>query len=545
MEILKEIFPYINKYKFQWILLFCLKVGQRIPVLVQPLILRAFIVYVIDDKRMYYMFSIVAMCIGLYLVDTILKVWHRIIDNSLFNKITKDLREDLFKHYMHMPINEYNTYQVNDLVRRLDFDIDMVKFFLVGEVFDYFSYVVSIIVSTVLMFSIDWHLAVIAYVLMPFSMRLSKKYEDKIEKNAEENRRLISNIEERAEKIVPFWKEVKANQFETYQENDFSAVLDALLNCMRENTEIRYYRKVALDVKESVVDLLGMYVAGGIFNLFYHIAAATVIACVGYYNNLQESFREIMEINTSLSWMKPSVYRVIKLLNSPLESYDNNRCQNEGDKMVYDVRKLCFGYNNSNKEIIQDISFKIERAEKVLVEGSSGSGKSTLIKLLTGELEPTAGKVVFKGVDLKQFSLRELYKYIRIIDQNTYYMNVTVREFLKMAGQNISDYDMKQVCVAVNLWDDLETKKEGLDTLMGENCSNFSKGQKQKLALARLLLMKEKVIILDEAFSAIDASDKSAIIDIMLKHFKEETIICAAHDEEIKRSFYKIIQFMG
>ena len=542
LEIFKEIFPYISKYQVQWILLLCLKVGQNLPILVQPLILGAFIVYVIDDKKISYMLFIIAMYMGLYLVDTVLKVLHRIIDNSLFNKITRDLRVILFEHYMHMPKEKYDTYEVNDLVRRLNFDIDMVKFFLVGQVFDYITYIVSIIVSTVLMLSLDWHLALIAYILMPFSVKLSKKYEDKIEKNAERNRKLITQIVERVEKISTSWKEVKANQLETYQEKDFDHVLDSFLNCMGENTEINFRRKSALAIKESIVDLLGMYVAGGLLNLFYHIAAGTVIACVGYYNNILDGIREIMEINASLNWMKPSISRVIEILNIPLEKFDKNRTPNEFAKPIYDVKNIRFGYKNFNRDIIQDLSFEIEEGEKVLFEGPSGSGKSTLVQVLTGELMPTEGEVIFKGLNLAKYSLRELYDYIRIIDQNTYYMNISVREFLKMAKHNASDDEMKQVCLVVNLWEDIETKNEGLDVLIGENGSNLSKGQKQKLALARLLLSKNKIIMLDEAFSAIDASDKAAIIDKILKHFKEETIICITHDDEIKRRFYKTIK---
>lgn len=91
------------------------------------------------------------------------------------------------------------------------------------------------------------------------------------------------------------------------------------------------------------------------------------------------------------------------------------------------------------------------------------------------------------------------------------------------------------------MWKDLEIKTDGLDTLIGENGSNLSKGQRQKLALARLLLSKNKTIILDETFSAIDTGDKVAVIEIILKHFKEQTIICATHDGEIKRFFHETI----
>lgn len=541
LEIFRKIFPYVSKYKLQWILLLCLKVGQRLPILVQPLILRTFIVHVIDDKKISYMFIIIAMLIGLFLVDTVLKVWHRVIDNSLFNKITKDLRVSLFEHYMLMPIEKYNAFKNNDLVRRLDFDIDMVKFFLIGEVFDYIAYLVLIVVSTILMFSLDWRLTFIAYILTLFSIGLSKKYEDKIEKNAELKRDLITQIEEHVGKLSLFWKEVKANQMESHQEKDFGHVLKTFLNCTYEYTEIDFCRKSVLDAKESIIDLLGMYVAGGILSLFYHIVAGTVIACVGYYNNILEGFREIIEINTGLSSMKPSISRVIDILNLPLEKNAKNKIFHDNDRTVYEVKNLWFRYNNSSRDVLQNLSFKIEEGAKILLEGISGSGKSTLLQVLTGELTPTQGQVNFKGLNLAQVSMGEFHHYIRMINQNIYYMNISVREFLKMGKKDVSDDELKRVCTEVNLWKDLEIKTDGLDTLIGENGSNLSKGQRQKLALARLLLSKNKTIILDETFSAIDTGDKVAVIEIILKHFKEQTIICATHDGEIKRFFHETI----
>ena len=539
VEIFKIIFPYVSKFKIQWILLLCLKVGQRFSILVQPLILRAFIVNVIDARKMSYILIILAMYIGLYFFDTILKVCHRVIDNSLFNKITKELRTILFERYMYMPIEKYNTYEINDLVRRVNFDIDMVKFFLVGEVFDYISYIVSIIVSTVLMLFLDWHLVLIAYFLLPFSIVLSKRYEDKIEKNAEQNRKLVGKIENCVEKITLYWKEIKANQFEIRQEKIFGHILEEYLNCMHENTEINFCRKSVLAIKESIVDLLVIYVSAGIISLFYHVAAGTVIACVEYYNNILGGLREIMEIDASLNWIKPSIYRVIEILNFPCEKYD--KVLNIDNGLTFDVKNLCFRYDNSGSDIIKDLSFEIKESDKILLEGVSGSGKSTMIQILTGELIPTEGEVFFKGLNLPKFSKRELYNYIRIIDQNTYYMNVTVKEFLKMAKPGASDTEIKQACKLVNLWEDLQTKTEGLEVYIGENGSKFSKGQKQKLALARVLLSQNKTIILDEAFSAIDAHEKTVIIDRLLKRFKEETVICVTHDEEIKKHFYKTI----
>lgn len=542
IKILKKIFPYVNKYKIGWALLFGLKVGQRVPILVQPLILRAFIVSVIDNKELTYMFVIAWMYIGLYLLETVLKVCHRIVDNSLFNRITSDLRKILFSRYTQMSNETMASYKNNDLVRRLNFDIDMVKFFLVGQVFDYISYVVLIVISITLMFLLEWHLALVAIILLPFSLWLSRKYKDSIEKNGEKNRNLISTIEERVAIISSSWKEVKANGLEKHQEKDFNHILESYIDCKYENTEIHFHRKLALDLKESIVDILGIYIAGGIFSIFYNVTAGTVIACIGYYNNVLDGIHEIMEANSSLNWMKPSIIRVIEILDLSMGKEEICKKQDEKSSMAYDCENICFKYEDSNKNIIQDLSFKIHEGEKVLFAGVSGSGKSTLIKILAGELKPANGSIAFRGMDLADYSLPELYNDIRIVDQNTYCMNVSAREFLQMAKQDASDDEMKRVCGAVNLWEDTDTCFIRLDYTIGENGSYLSKGQKQKLILARLLLDKNKIIILDEAFSAIDSREKVSIIDLILEHFQEETIICVAHDEEIKRKFSSVIK---
>lgn len=536
IEILKEILPYINKYKSQWIILLFLKVGQKIPILLQPLILKFFIDRVIQNKNASYLIIVIIMFIGVYLLETLLKICHRTIDNSLFNKITKDLRIIIWGKYMKMPINEISMYQITDMVRRLNFDIDMVKFFLIGQVYDILSQVILLISSMGVMFILDWRLAIVANILLVLSLVLSETFGKELEENAEEDRKIFSEIEECVNRISFNWKEIKANQLEMFQEKNFNNMLRKLYICREKNMEMVYQRNFILDIKEMLIDILGMYVAGGILNIVYGIAASTVIACIGYYNSILQAVHEILRADADLKWIKPSIIRVLEILNYSMKK-ENKVIINECNKkdLLYMAKDVSFKYNNSTKKIIKKLNFDINLGEKVLLEGESGSGKSTLIQLLTGELYSKEGTLFFHGIDIKNLSEREIYKYVRKIDQNTYFMNISIKEYLLMSNKNASFDELKQACIEVNLWNDFNKVSPNLEYFIGEDGANLSKGQKQKLALARLLLNKNKIIMLDEAFSAIDVEDKVHILERLLKYFKDDTVICVAHDVEIKK----------
>lgn len=542
IEIFKTILPYISKYKFQWILLLILKIGQKVPVLIHPLILKIFVDIVLEKRNLSFMYIVIVMCIGAYLLETLLKVSHRVIDNSLFNKITQDLRTIVFNKYMQMPMKKHEEYQTGDMVRRLNFDIDMVKFFLIGQVFDYISYIILAISSLVLMFMLEWHFAIVACMMIPVSLYLSAKFENEIEELAENDRQGLSKIEDFVQQIKSNWKEVKVNRFENIQEKKFENILLEFWECKCLNAELKCKRNIALDTKEKLVDFLAMYIVGGILSAFWGVAVGIVMACVGYYDNILQSVREIMQTNSNLKWMKPSINRVVEILDFSTESVEESKVILEHTQSVYQVRDINFKYETAEREIIQNKSFDILRGEKVLLEGESGCGKSTLMQILAGENFAQVGDVFFEGIDIRTISENELYNYIRKIDQNTYFMNISVREFLSMANADGTLEEMKNACIKVNIWNDLEKISPDLEFHMGENGMNFSKGQKQKLALARLFLSHTKVIMLDEAFSAIDVADKIQIVKRLFQKYKNDTIICAAHDEEIKGYFDKIIQ---
>lgn len=120
----------------------------------------------------------------------------------------------------------------------------------------------------------------------------------------------------------------------------------------------------------------------------------------------------------------------------------------------YEVCDLCYSYDDSSKDILNNFNIKIKNGDKILIDGPSGKGKSTLMKLLAGELECQKGDILYKGVSISRLPDIELYKFIRKIDNEVYFMNITIREYMQMAKRDINDDEIMQACNMVNLWQD-------------------------------------------------------------------------------------------
>ena len=242
-------------------------------------------------------------------------------------------------------------------------------------------------------------------------------------------------------------------------------------------------------------------------------------------------------MNSNLEWVKPSITRVIEILKMEAESAVSLQ-KIKKEMYEYEVWDLCYSYDDSSKAILNNFNIKIENGDKILIDGPSGKGKSTLMKLLAGELECQKGDIFYKGVSISRLPDIELYKFIRKIDNEVYFMNITIREYMQMAKRDINDDEIMQACNMVNLWEDIKEIAPMLDDKIGENGSKLSGGQRQKLALARLFVNNNKTLLLDEAFSAIDVKDKKEILNKILARYKNESIICVSHDNEIKSMFH-------
>ncbi len=179
----------------------------------------------------------------------------------------------------------------------------------------------------------------------------------------------------------------------------------------------------------------------------------------------------------------------------------------------------------SYKFILNDINLDINRGEKVAIMGESGSGKSTLVKVMFGILKASTGEIMMDNLRLSDYSGEIVFDNLGIVMQDNYFINDTVRNNLKLVKYNIKDQEMLEVCKKVNL----NLGEAMLDIVIGENGNKLSGGQRQKLALARLLIRNPQYLVLDEATSALDKQAESEMLRMISENYLNATYIVIAH----------------
>ena len=184
---------------------------------------------------------------------------------------------------------------------------------------------------------------------------------------------------------------------------------------------------------------------------------------------------------------------------------------------------------DGDRMILKDISFTLKSGDCVAIVGPSGSGKSTIVNLIPRLWDPTGGRVLFDGTDVRDLTLHSLREEVGVVSQETYLFNGTIRENLLYANPDATEEEMTEACRKANILDFIRKQPDGLDTMVGNRGLKLSGGEKQRISIARVLLKDPALLIFDEATSALDSISEAAIQEAITPLIEERTSILIAH----------------
>lgn len=239
-----------------------------------------------------------------------------------------------------------------------------------------------------------------------------------------------------------------------------------------------------------------------------------------------------MNLEIELKQNLPSITRVIEILSVNAKKQIERNMQHftafDLGKSI-EFRNVSFKYNERDKFELKDISFFANRGEKIAIVGASGSGKSTLMKLLTRMYPPDSGQVLIDGVDISCIDEYEYHKNIGIVMQDALLFNLSIKENLLIAKPDATIEEMDLSCERACIKDFIYSLPGGYDTIIGERGVKLSAGQKQRMAIARVLLANPGIIIFDEATSSLDHESEKMINKAIEEISKDKIIIIVAH----------------
>ena len=543
-RLLLRLVPYATRNKTLLTTSIVLLIPLSIAGAVQPLIIGQAISFLRDEKTWSFLQDLsltqgVNILLGLFLLTILVRLLFNSLQGYLVQRvgqeITANIRNDLFTHVTSLAAKFFDRTPVGRLVTRLTSDVEAL-----GDVFStgaigILSDIVYILVIIITIFTIQWQLATLL-VLMLFPVTgliiyFQQKYRQANYRSREELSSLNSMIQENIAgiNIVQLFRREKFNYdlFRNINQRYLKEIKDTIFYESAVSATLEWIALIAI---AAVLALGGVLVSGGNLNF------GTLSAFILYAQRLFEPLRQFSEKFTLLQTGFTGVERITELLSEPIEIIDPNPSEQKqlstdteqgGTSGEICFENVSFAYKG-DELVLQNLNFVIKPGEKVAIVGPTGAGKSSIIRLLCRLYEPTAGRVLVDGIDIRELSQKELRRHIGVILQENFLFAGNVKDNITL-GENYSFETIKKAAEITNINHFIEELPQGYDTPLRERGNNLSGGEKQLLAFARVAIRDPRVLVLDEATASLDVGTEAVIQEALSHLLEERTAIIIAH----------------
>jgi ATP-binding cassette subfamily B protein len=445
--------------------------------------------------------------------------------------ITANVREDLFTHVTSLSSSFFDRSPVGRLVTRLTSDVEALGEVFASGAIGVVSDLVNILVIIITMFTLQWQLALLL-VLMLFPVTaliifFQKQYRIANYQVREELSKLNAQLQENV---------VGVNIVQLFRRERFNAEMFRAINTQyRQSLDKTIFYDSAVSSTLEWIGLIavgGVLWLGGIFILQKTIDFGVLSAFILFSQRLFNPLRQFAEKFTMFQAGFTAIERIGELISIPIEITDSNNYKDiyfpekrQTGEIIFE--NVWFGYK-PDEYIIKGLNFTIHPGEKVALVGPTGAGKSSIIRLLCRLYEPSKGRILVDGIDIRYLPQAELRRYIGVILQETFLFAGDVTRNITL-GEN---YDFEQVKAAAKLTNIdhfIEELPDGYHTLLRERGSNLSGGQKQLLAFARVAIRNPEILVLDEATASLDVGTEVLIQEALEQILVDRTAIIIAH----------------
>ena len=505
MEVYKKLFPYLKPYGFLLLISLFLAMVSVLSSVWIPKVIGQTIDAMIGVGEV--QFSIVTngllWILVLALISMVSQYVMSLCHNHIAYGMVKSLRDDVFIHLSKMPLSYLDLKAHGSLQSIVISDTEQMADGLLLGFSQLFTGILTIISTLFWMFSIQLTMTVVVLLLTPISFVvasfIAKKtydlFHDQSTLRAEQTaftHETITGI-----KVVQAYSQEK-NVLETFDEMNEKLAdrsLKAIFYSSITNPATRFVNSLVY----TVVGLVGAF-----FVLKSQLSIGQLAAFLTYANQYTKPFNEISGVMTEFQNSIACARRVFELMEEPMESEEETEIQlPEMIKGEVLYENVSFSYQK-DQSLIENFSLEVNPGEKIAIVGPTGSGKSTLINLLMRFYEVDKGSITIDGLSIKDMSRQQLRQLFGMVLQETWLQSGTIRENLLLGNQNATDEEIQQVLVQCQLDKMIEKLPQGLETPLHRQGEDFSQGQRQLLSIARVILSKPSMLILDEATSSID-----------------------------------------
>ncbi|HOQ80284.1 MAG TPA: ABC transporter ATP-binding protein [Candidatus Cloacimonadota bacterium] len=470
------------------------------------------------------------------IIKSVIQFFQLVITTTFSQKATNDLRSQLFNHIQRLPVSFFDKNPVGRLVTRATNDVRAIDEMLSDGVLTIIQNVAMIAAIIVIMLIINWELALISFILLPFVILLIKVFKDKTRVTYREVRKRLAAVNSMLSehisgmKIIQLFNQShsKRGQFEEINQSYF-------LESMRQLKLFAMFRPTIRVSSQIAVAIMLWYAGGQILQNALTIGA--FMAFVTYIERLYAPISEFSEKFNILQGAMAGAERIFDLMDNEQADYRENELAIDDIKGDIEFKNLSLSYTLKENEadykdedfVLKNVSFKVKAGEKIALVGHTGSGKTSIVNLILGMYPYQKGEILIDNKPLESFRLGDLRSRIGMVQQDVFLFSGTIRDNIALNNPDLSEADLERISKYVNVMPFIEKMENGFDEPVMERGSTLSVGQRQLISFARVLAYNPSIFILDEATANIDTETEMLIQDALQKLMENRTSMIIAH----------------
>ncbi len=448
---------------------------------------------------------------------------------SLQEYVTRDLRDRVFEHMQRLPLGYFQQTKVGQIISKILSDTDQTKVLITELVTRTVQNAATIVTTIAVLLAMNVKLTLLSLIVAPLLTLALQPVLRRLRKGYRRSRNDFGEATSVLQEVVSGVRMVKSFGGEPYEDERFGSASSRYSEGM-----VRINRVAALS--QPLTEVIGMSIAvlilwiGAIDVLSGKgMDAGSLIVFMTLVMQLLPPLKQLSQAPTTAQQSLAAAERLFDVLDRPTEQQSDR-----GTKVIerlergIEFNEVSFAYDT--EPVLSDISFVARRGSVMALVGASGAGKSTLVDLIPRFYEPTAGRVLFDGVDAREIKLSSLRALTGIVSQDTVLFNDTVRNNIAYgAAERFTQEQVERAARAANAHDFIVALPDGYETVLGERGTRLSGGQRQRLAIARALLVDPPILILDEATSALDTESERLVQEAVDRLLAGRTVFVIAH----------------
>ena len=455
--------------------------------------------------------------------------------------IEYDLKNEIYNQYQRLDYSFFKKNNTGDLMNRISEDVGQVRMYLGPGVMYTINLAVLFTMIITQMININATLTLFVLLPLPLMSYLIYKVSSKMNKLSHQVQQEQSKMSTLIQETFSGIRVIKAYSRETEVKSKFTKSADEYKNRNMKLVLVNALFMPTITFLIGLSTLLSIYI-GGLMTYNNTITLGEIVAFIFFVNNLTWPFASVGWVTSIIQRAAASQERINDFLKEVPEIINTNNNPFEFKGKI-EFKNVSYTYPNSGIKAVQNLSFTINPNETFAIIGKTGSGKSTIVNLLMRQFDPTEGEILIDDINIKDINIHDFRKQTGVIPQDVFLFSDTIGNNIKFGAidKNVSESDLILITKKAHVYHNIEGFPDKFETLLGERGVNLSGGQKQRLSIARALIRKPNLLIMDDCLSAVDTETEEIILKNLKSDLNSRTSVIVSHRISSIRNADKII----